>query len=159
MDVKIVPCENEHIEKAIELSYVSWQPIVDNYRLLLGDDIYSAIYKNWKEAKCRRVYAGLSSGRGYVALVENQLAGFIFYVIDDATKTGTVEENAVDPKYRGLGIAQKMYDFVFDKMRKEGMMYASVLTGLDDAHAPARRAYEKAGFDRSLESVRYYREL
>ena len=48
---------------------------------------------------------------------------------------------------------------MFDKIKNEGMIYATVSTGLDDAHAPARRAYEKAGFDKALENVRYYKEL
>ena len=34
-----------------------------------------------------------------------------------------------------------------------------VLTGLDEAHAPARRSYEKAGFDRGLQSVKYYKKI
>ena len=112
-----------------------------------------------KETKYKRVYKGLTSGRGYAALIENSLAGLIFYEVDNATKTGMIEENAVSPRFRGLGIAQKMYDFVFEKMRGEGMIYAMVSTGLDDAHASARRAYEKAGFDRGLESIKYYKEL
>lgn len=44
-------------------------------------------------------------------------------------------------------------------MKNEGMIYATVSTGLDDAHTPARRAYEKADFDKALENVRYYKEL
>lgn len=40
----------------------------------------------------------------------------------------------------------------------EGMKYATVSTGLDDGHAPARRAYEKMGFSKNLPSVKYYME-
>ncbi|MBT4097360.1 MAG: GNAT family N-acetyltransferase, partial [Gemmatimonadetes bacterium] len=32
-------------------------------------------------------------------------------------------------------------------------------TGLDDAHAPARRAYERAGFDIAQQDVTYYKKL
>ena len=39
------------------------------------------------------------------------------------------------------------------------MTYAKVATGLDDAHAPARRAYERAGFDIKVEDVTYYKKL
>jgi len=35
----------------------------------------------------------------------------------------------------------------------------SVTTGLDYAHEPARKAYQRAGFSRKLESVTYYMEL
>ena len=35
----------------------------------------------------------------------------------------------------------------------------TVTTGLDDGHAPARRAYEKAGFEKNLPSLTYYKKL
>ncbi len=159
MDIKIIPCEEKYIKDAIELTYVAWQPIFDSYKKSLGEKMFKEYYSGWKVTKYKRVYEGLTSERGYVALIENKIAGFIFYIVDEVTKTGMIEENAVSPKFRGLGIAQKMYDFVFDKMRGEGMVYAMVSTGLDDAHASARRAYEKAGFDRGIESIRYYKEL
>ena len=40
-----------------------------------------------------------------------------------------------------------------------GALAVRVTTGADDAHAPARRAYEKAGFEKSLSSVTYYKKL
>jgi hypothetical protein len=36
---------------------------------------------------------------------------------------------------------------------------AKVTTGLDDAHAPARAAYARAGFSAAVASVTLYREL
>ena len=159
MDIKIVPCEEKHIKDAIELTYIAWQPIFDGYFNELGEEMFNVFYSGWKDTKYRRVYEGLMSERGYVALIEDKVVGFIFYIVDEATKTGIVEENAVSSEFRGLGIAQKMYNFIFDKMRGEGMVYAVVGTGLDDAHAPARKAYEKAGFDRAIESIKYYKEL
>ena len=159
MDIRIIPCEEKYIEAAIELTYVAWQPIFDGYLESLGEKMFADLYGNWKEGKYCRVFEGLTSGRGYVALVDGELAGFVFYTVDPEKKTGSVQENAVAPTFRGLGIAQKMYDFVFGKMKEEGMVYAMVSTGLDNAHAPARRAYEKVGFDRTIENVRYYKEL
>ena len=48
---------------------------------------------------------------------------------------------------------------MLDYFREQGMVVAKVFTGLDEAHAPARRAYQRAGFDHSLEHVTYYMEL
>ena len=56
-------------------------------------------------------------------------------------------------------IAPQMYNFVLEKMREEGMLYAKVHTGLDDGHIPARRAYQKVGFEKNLPSVDYYMKL
>lgn len=157
--VKIVPCEDIHIDKAIEITYVAWEPIFEKYREELGEEMFSDLYGDWKDMKYKRVYDGLTSGKGFIALVNGEVAGFIFYEVDKEKKKGIIEENAVSSKYRGMGIARKMYEFVLGKMREEGMKYAMVTTGLDEAHAPARRAYEKAGFDKTLESVRYFMEI
>ena len=52
-----------------------------------------------------------------------------------------------------------MYERVLELFREARMEYARVRTSLDEGHAPARRAYEKAGFDRSLPDVTYFLEL
>jgi len=44
-------------------------------------------------------------------------------------------------------------------MKSKGCVGVKVTTGLDDKHAPARRAYEKIGFTKNLPSVTYYKEL
>ena len=77
MDVKIIPCDKEYIEKAIELTYVAWQPIYDGFRKSLGEKMFNDLYMDWKEVKYNRVYTGLTSGRGYVALVDGEFAGFL----------------------------------------------------------------------------------
>ena len=159
MKIEIVPFKEEYMDAVIELTYIAWQPIFDHYLETLGEKMFDDLYGNWKQTKHRRISNGMTSGRGYIALVDGEIAGFIFYVIDKDKKMGYLEENVVNPKFRGLGIAQKMYDFVLNKMREEGMLYATVTTGLDDAHAPARRAYEKVGFGSPIESVRYHIEL
>ena len=47
----------------------------------------------------------------------------------------------------------------YRSLRECGMCYVQVGTGGDLAHAPARRAYQKAGFTIALPHVEYYREL
>ena len=81
------------------------------------------------------------------------------HVLSPDGKIGTIMTNAVSRDYRGHGIGVRMYEFILNVMREKGAQYAKVLTGGDDGHAPARRAYTKAGFSASLPSVTYYREL
>jgi hypothetical protein len=52
-----------------------------------------------------------------------------------------------------------MYRHVLDRFRTLGLRFAHVDTGLDDAHIPARRAYEAAGFDRQVPTVEYWQDL
>ena len=48
---------------------------------------------------------------------------------------------------------------IYARMKKEGCVSVIVHTGLDEMHAPARRAYEKSGFSLNLPSIMYYRPL
>ena len=105
------------------------------------------------------VINNFKAGRGYVALVDGKVAGFITYRMDTNLGMGEILANAVSSDFRGMGIGPKMYDFILAKMREEGMKYVTVSTGLDDGHAPARKAYEKMGFKKNLPSVKYYMEL
>jgi hypothetical protein len=52
-----------------------------------------------------------------------------------------------------------MYAFALSRMREVGMRAATVSTGADASHAPARRAYEKAGFAAHIPSVWMCRPL
>ena len=52
-----------------------------------------------------------------------------------------------------------MYRHVLDHFRRQGLRFAHVDTGLDDAHIPARRAYAAVGFDRAVPGVEYWQDL
>ncbi|MCI0882720.1 MAG: GNAT family N-acetyltransferase, partial [Chloroflexi bacterium] len=65
----------------------------------------------------------------------------------------------VHPHFQNRGIGTHMYTFVLDWLKGQGMKVISVSTGGDPSHAPARRAYEKAGFTCAIPSVRYYLEI
>ena len=112
---------------------------------------------NWQAEKTEEVARKLRSGNGYVALLNDKVVGFISYAV--VGDMGVIGGNAVDISCRGYGIAGKMYNFVLDKMRSQGLKAAQVHTGLDNAHAPARKAYEKAGFQLNIPHVTYYQSL
>ena len=75
------------------------------------------------------------------------------------TKTGEIGNNALSFDYKGKGIAQQVYNFIFEELKKLGAKMVIVTTGLDDGHIPARKAYEKAGFKCNLKSITYYKEI
>jgi hypothetical protein len=50
-------------------------------------------------------------------------------------------------------------EFALARMRDAGMKVATVSTGGDPSHVPARRAYRKARFDVEIPSVWICREL
>lgn len=158
-DIKIIPATEEHYEAIGDIAIAAWTPIREVFRRDMGDELYNAFFDGWQAEKRAGVIAQAERGRSYVALLDGVVVGFIAYAVDKERKTGEICGNAVNPEIRGKGIGPKMYDFVLDKMREEGAEYATVNTGLDDGHIPARRAYEKAGFEVNLPSIRYYMKL
>lgn len=159
MMITIVPAKSEYIESAERIAVAAWTKIHESYKECIGEKMHDDIFKDWENDKINSVRAGLLSGMGYVALAENEVAGFISYRVEKDKAVGEILANAVDEKFRGLGIGGKMYEFVLSEMKREGVKYAVVNTGLDEGHAPARRAYEKIGFKKNLPSVKYYMEL
>ena len=158
-DIKIIPATEEHYEAIGDIAIAAWTPIREVFRRDMGDELYNAFFDGWQAEKRAGVQAQARSGRGYVALLDGEVVGFIAYAVNKERKTGEICGNAVNPEIRGKGIGPKMYEFVLDKMREEGAQYATVNTGLDDGHIPARRAYEKAGFEKNLPSIRYFMKL
>lgn len=104
----------------------------------------------WSEWQSEDVLAYLRPDRtrSFVAEKSGAVVGFCSYVIDTARKCGTVGYNAVAPSHQGMGIGSMMMEFVMDRIRAEDMEYALVLVADNEAHAPARRIYEKVGFHR-----------
>ena len=94
--ISIVPAKDEHLEIAGNIAVKAWEPIRQEYRKMLGDSLYEAFFDGWQSKKRKSVEDSLKKGRGYVALVGSNVAGFISYAVDEDTKTGEILENAVD---------------------------------------------------------------
>ena len=145
-------------EAAAEIARECWSDIYDGYLLQLGEELYSLIYDDPLSVKAERIRDAVLSGRAFVAVCDGEICGFATYLVE-SERVGSLKDNAVSAKYKGRGIAKMLYEAVFEKFRSEGCAVCRVGTGLDEAHAPARRAYEKAGFEKSLQSVTYFKKL
>lgn len=157
MDIEIIEAKGSDIQAAAELALKIWEPMREVFKAELGEEIYQTFFKDWRDEKKKAVTEELSSGKGYVAKHASRIVGFISYGTNG--NTGVILTNGVDSEYRGHGIGGMLYNHVFDRMRNEGVEYVKVHTGGDDGHKPARRAYEKAGFDKRLLNVVYYKKL
>lgn len=159
-NVLIMPVEEKHIADCVRIALSVYEDIHESYRELLGKDLHDEFLHDWKESKARGVtkqLRGENGDVGFVAIMNDQVVGYVSYSIQG--NVGTIGNNAVDPKYRGNGIAGLLYNTVLNDMKKRGAVFATVTTGGDRGHAPARRAYEKAGFSKNLPSVRYIMKL
>lgn len=102
---------------------------------------------------------GLSRALRVVATIGEVIVGFVSFSINADKRTGEIGLNAVHPDHASRGIGTKMYAYAMARMKECGMELATVSTGGDPSHAPARRAYEKAGFGPALPSVCLYKIL
>ena len=145
-----------------ELRLEAFSPIFASFRKILGDEIYELAQKREDEEQ-KELLSSMHSGESkwdlYVAEVKNKIVGFVSVKVNMETKVGEIGLNAVIPSYSGQGIGTKMYDFANKRMKAAGMRVATVATGGDESHAPARRAYEKSGFNINIPSVWYCRKL
>ncbi len=104
-----------------------------------------------------RVWAEISSLT--VTEVDGKIAGFITWQTDRARSVGSIHYNGVDPDFQGMGIGSMQVARALDAFREAGMELATVGTGLNEGHAPARRVYEKNGFMPVIDYIMYAQKL
>ncbi len=140
----------------------AFAPIFASFRSILGDEIYDLAQRRVDEAQeglLTSLMAGDPGWTLYVAQSGDAVVGFVAVRLDPETYVGEIGLNAVDPAQAGKGVGTAMYEFAVERMREAGMKVATVGTGGDPSHAPARRAYQKAGFDVQIPSVWMCRKL
>jgi ribosomal protein S18 acetylase RimI-like enzyme len=117
--------------------------------------------KSWEDLKAEEIESSYKQhpDRVMVTELEGKIVGFASYSIDKGRKMGVVENNAVDPDYQNRGIGTSQIERVLEIFRENDMQLAEVVTGLDSGYTPARRMYEKCGFEPTQERVIYHLSL
>lgn len=115
---------------------------------------------DWRAAQRRAVEAACADEgmHVWVATAEPTTAGFVALKLHPEDRMGEIYMIAVDPAFQRRGIAAALRSHAVDWFKSAGMSIAMVETGADPGHAPARRAYEAAGFS-LLPVARYFKEL
>ena len=149
------------VDAIVEIAVAAWEPIYSYYRQEMGEDLFQTAFPDWQADKARQVETACRPGsRARVCVAEQggEVIGFATYYTNDSG-VGEIGNNAVRPDRQGQGIGPRMYGYLFARLRELGMRYVKVSTGGDPAHARARGAYRKAGFEIALPGVEYYRVL
>ena len=155
------PYQQSDLSWIIETADRAWRPINAAYKKAYGDELFALLIRNPDKRKGVEM-RGICQDHPELVFVceeEEKKVAFLTILFDREKKMGIIGNNAVDPDCGLKGIGQQMYRFALERFRAEGMTWANVDTGLDEGHAPARRAYERAGFDNSISSIRYYRKI
>ena len=164
MPTSIRPLAEPDIAPVVDLSLRAWAPVFDSFRQVLGEAVYRHLFPDWSAHQAAAVERVLrdEAMHTWVADVDGRPVGFVSVVHHgpeyDEPNSSEIEMIAVDPEHQRRGIAADLITFAVDRMREHGSELAVIGTGGDPGHAPARAAYEQAGFT-PLPLVRYYKKL
>jgi GNAT superfamily N-acetyltransferase len=150
------------MDRLQEIRRAAFAPVFASFRSILGAEIYELAQRRDDEAQEGLLASLLPADSGwelFVAQSSAEIVGFCSVRLNHETTVGEMGLNAVDPAHRGKGIGTAMYEFAVARLKEAGMKVATVGTGGDPSHAPARRAYRKAGFELEIPSVWMYRKL
>jgi len=144
----------------MDLGDRAWQPIYALFRTQLGGELFDATRPDAGRAKGRQIKVHCDQHPEGMLICERggRVVGFCTLLLADG-KVGEIGSNAVDPQSGEKGVGQELYQAAFAWFTAHGCTHVKVTTGLDEAHAPARRAYARAGFEQHCDFVTYYRKL
>ena len=161
-NVEIRPYQASDLDELQEIRALAFKPVFRSFREIIGPSIAQIAFAS-AETEQAELLADLckpdTPQKVFVAVLETKIIGFVSISLDHKQKIGEIGLNAVHPDFTGRGIGTQLYEFALHKMKAAGMQVATVGAGGDPSHAPARRAYEKAGFGPSLPSLWMYGSL
>jgi len=159
--IQIREFRDEDLETIVEFSLRAWQPVFASVRNLLGDEIFLRLHPDWRASQADAVRLSCTDEDRdvFVAVADARPVGFVAVALNAFhERMGAIDIIGVDPDFQRRGVSSRLTEFAAEHMRRSGMDIAVVETGGDPGHAPARSAYETAGFT-LLPIARYFRLL
>jgi len=149
-------------DQLLDLTIEVFGPFFEqSFRPAVGPTIFHHEHADWRE-DYRRQLTGLHdpAANRFVVVAEEggELVGFTAWRIHPDKRHGEIEFVAVRASARRSHVGTQLCELAFDAMRRAGAQWASLGTGGDDFHAPARRLYDRLGMT-PFPSVHYYKEL
>ncbi len=159
--IEIRAFEEDDLDAVVDFSLRAWEPVFESVRIVLGDEVFLRLHPDWRAGQAETVRSSCTNPDRdvFVALTDDRPVGFVAVALNAFhERMGWIEIIGVDPDYQRRGIGSQLTEFAIEHMRGHGMDIAVVETGGDPGHAPARAAYEAAGFT-LLPVARYFRLL
>ena len=154
--------EPDDLPKLHEIREAAFKPVFESFRRIVGEEIAPVAFASAEREQAEwldRICEAGSEHDVFVIACGPDIVAFCSVSLDRDSKVGEIGLNAVQPDHQGKGIGTVMFEYALERMREAGMRVATVGTGGDPSHAPARRAYQKAGFGPALPSLHLYRSL
>jgi ribosomal protein S18 acetylase RimI-like enzyme len=162
MNKPIIVCySSKYRESLLELVVSAWEPVFVKTR----KDVLGFVYDNfWPQGWQIRQVAEVSTlldtepEKVWIAIQNNELAGFVVISIHPQDQMGEVSIIAVSPTYQRQGVGNSLMQFAEQHIRAAGMKMVMVETVGDSGHEPARRIYEALGYE-NWPVARYFKQL
>ena len=154
--------EPQDLLRLHEIREAAYRPVFKSFRSLVGEKIAAVALANAEREQGEfldEICKANSAHEVFVVEHDAQIVAFCSITCNQETKVGVIDLNAAHPDCQGKGVGTWMYEYAVEQLRGAGMRVAEVGTGGDPSHAPARRAYEKAGFGPGIPNVYLYQEL
>lgn len=157
----IRPYRAEDRAAVLELSLRAWGPVFALTRAAMPGFIYENFYpRGWEQRQVADLSEALDDEPENVdvAVVGDQLAGWVCTRIHPEDSMGEIYILAVSPEHQRRGVGAALMQHSAERALGAGMSMMMVETGGDPGHAPARGAYEAAGYQQ-LPIARYFKPL
>ncbi|QVQ53676.1 GNAT family N-acetyltransferase [Spiractinospora alimapuensis] len=148
--MRIRTYEASDFQPLLDLTIATFDPFYEgSYRPLVGETVFANLHGAWRRDYhdlMRSVHDPQRGRHAAVALLDDTIVGYARWVIRTDRSHGELDMLAVAPSYRGHGAGRALAQHAIDHMRAAGLDVASINTGGDAFHAPARALYEELGF-------------
>ena len=154
--------ESQDLGRLHEIREEAYKPVFRSFRNIVGERIAAVALAHAEREQGEfldEICQPDSAHEVFVVERGAEIVAFCSISLNQKTKVGVIDLNAVHPDCQGGGVGTWMYEYGLERLRTAGMLVAEVGTGGDSSHAPARRAYEKAGFGPGIPNVYLYQEL
>lgn len=150
--------EDKDYDCIYDICLAAWKPIYNHRKTIIDKKLFFYLYGDGEKQKATQVKKWcIENDEVVVAEIDDKVVGFMTWR-EHSDEVVEMCENAVAPNMQKKGIGSAMYDWFLNNMKNK-YSYAFVFTGNDLEHEPARKAYQKQGFNMPLEYVRYYKVL
>jgi GNAT superfamily N-acetyltransferase len=151
--------EDRDLEAVVQLSLRAWAPVFVSIEQALDPALYREFYPDWRVCQRGAVEAACNELKAHTWVADEGGTAVAFVAVKfHPDKMGEIHMVAVDPDHQQRGLGRQLTEVALQAMKDAGCTIAMVETGADPGHAPARRTYERSGFQ-IFPVARYFKKL
>jgi GNAT superfamily N-acetyltransferase len=157
----IIAYESVHRAALLDLSLRAWEPVFLQMKMSVPRFVYDSF---WPEGWQKRQSADLAEVLDAepesvdVAIEGGHPIGWVCTRLHPDDNMGEIYILVVDPDHQRRGVGRMLLHHAYRRVEDAGLRMVMVETGDDPGHAPARRTYEAAGFQR-WPVARFFKDL